>query len=291
MTQLITRILVLSGIILLAGCYTDDSSQPNPDRLPFEDFTEFFESNNAKADTLIFNSDGNASLTTSNGIQINIPENAFSIGGEISLEVKEATSKSDFIFLDKPTLSGSNLMESSGAISIQPFTSGGDSNIENPINIEIMLPLGTTADNMIFYHFQNGWTADNAIDIQANNDNISFETKRAAWQMGGKNYEDSGFAQLTVNPVGYGTIPHDMRAFVVLSDHNVVLPLEHNISSISASGSVPKGTEINIVVIVMDHFKLSIGTRTMTIDENTDTEVEMTITEVEEMITIIKSLD
>lgn len=291
MTKPICFIFFCLGIFGLSACYTDDTSPPSPDRLPFEDFNEFFESNNNISDTLTFNADAEALVTTPKGTKINIPENTFLAGGEISLEIKEAVSKSDFIFLDKATIDGNDLVESSGAVFLKPFTNAGALALDNPLGIEMTLPVGVTGDGMQYYYYQNGWTADNGIEIIADNDNISFETTRAVWQMGGKIYSPSGTAQLTIHPVGYGTIPHDMRVFLVFSAHNIVLPLDDNVSEVSASGTVPTGTEVTVLALVMDHFKLSVGTKTLIINGNTDIDVDMNEVSVDEMRAIIKSLD
>jgi hypothetical protein len=291
MTKYTLILFAFLGILLLSSCYTDDTAPPSPSRLPFEDFNEFFETNNAKADTLSFNADADALVTTPNGTKINIPENVFGTGGNISLEIKEATLKSDFIFLNKPTVDGNELLESSGAVFLKPFINSGQITIDNPILIEMMLPSGTTGDEMEYYYNQNGWTLDNTVGVLEDNNKISYETTRAVWQMGSKIYNDSGTAQLTIQPYGYGTIPHDMRAFVVFSDRHIVLPFDHNIADVSASGIFPKSEEVTILVMVMDHFKLSVGTKTLTLTENTDTEVKMEVVNVDEMRTIIKSLD
>ncbi len=291
MTKHTLPVLLVFTILSIFSCYTDDSSQPSLPRLPFEDFSEFFDANNTVGDTLVFNSEEFSSLTTPKGMTIEIPENAFSVGGNVSMVIKEATTKSDFIFLNKPTIDGNTWLEASHSISIDPLTNSGQANIDNPLNIQMNLPSGVSGEDMDFYYFQNGWNKDSDINVEAVNNSISFATKKANWQMGAKEYDHSGTAQVNITTGGYGTIPHDMRAFAVLEESNVVIPLEYNVSEVTASGKVPTGVDFHIVLMIMDHFLLSAGTEMFSISGDTDLAVPVRVMSLDEAIMTIKEID
>ncbi len=83
-------------ILILSTCYLDDSSQPNPTRIEFEDFQQFFDENNVLADTFMVDANQETLITSNKGVKIKIPENAFNTTENIFLEVKEGLSKIGF---------------------------------------------------------------------------------------------------------------------------------------------------------------------------------------------------
>jgi len=292
MTKLISKLLIVLSLSLwAAACYTDDSSQVNPDRLPFEDFAEFFLDNNSQADTLTLNISQQNTLNTVGGITLTIPQNAFGSADNISLEIKEANTKSDFIFLDKPTVDGTDWVEGSELILLQPFDASGPLNIDAPVNIKMANPNQINIDELVYYNFQNSWTPDSNIDIYDNATGLSFESTSTQWQMAGRVFDNTNSAQLSVKPFGYGTIPHDMRVFIMFKDQQIILPMDHDVATVTATGMVPTDTDIHVIAMVMDHFKLSVGISTIRIDQDEDLDLQMNIVTVADMMASIKALD
>lgn len=292
MNKIRFHILLLWSILLYSTCYIDDSTLPNADRLPFENFSEFFASNNAETDTLIFKTDEGVVFTTSNGTRVDIPADAFATYDSIGLEFKSISAKSDFILLNQPTIDGDTWLESGGAIFLNPyFLASTQVAIESPLMVEMILPTGMSMDSLEYYTRQDDWNVDNSVAVLNAGGMASFETSEPNWQMVGKEFASNGTADLTISTSGYGTIPIDVKAFVILSDHSVVIPLEGDIAQVAASGQVPTGVELTIVVMAMDNFILSVGTETLTINEDSEVAVSMNVVTVDEMITIIKNLD
>ncbi len=291
MIRFLTNFTAVLCVLMASSCYTDDSSGPNPDRLPFEDFNGFFSDNNAVSDTLSFSSDLDEQIVTSEGTKVVIPENAFSTPGTISMEIKEMTKKSDFLFLNKPTLDGNTIIESGMALYFKPFTDSGELSIENPLNVQLSAPSGVNVEDMNYYFFQGDWTKDDNIDVMADGNILSFESERTKWQMAGKELDTNGTANLSIAASGYGTVPHDMRAFAVGSQNNIVLPLDFDLANVTASGTLPKGIEFNIVLMTMDHFKLSYGAQSITLTDDMDMDLQMRAINVSDMVSEIKSLD
>ena len=71
------------------------------------------------------------------------------------------------------------------------------------------------------------------MEINEGDNELTFETDRTGWQMIGENSSFANDVNLTINPLGYGSIPHDMRVFVAFTESNVVLsPFSYDISKI-----------------------------------------------------------
>lgn len=290
MIRYTSYVSIILCVVILAACYNDDTAPPATPRLPFENFDEFFQSNNDRSLATVQLGAPNTLFLSPNDNTILIPEDAFDVVGNNTIEVKEAFTKSDFLLRDKPTIVDNNLIETIGAIFFNP-SAGNQTTLNNEVRVEMKLPTGDDGEDMEYFYYENGWTTDNAILVTPDNDFVNYETTRTGWQMTGRMYNNIGTAQLIVKPFAFASIPHDMRVFVVFSNKNIILPLDHDVAEVMANGSIPTGESAHVVVMLMDHFKLTVGIEELVLGEDTEVEVEMDAMSFEDMENLIKTLD
>lgn len=286
-----TITVALLGLLLFAGCYTDDSTPPNPARLPFENFDEFFSDNNQDIEGFLFHGNEAVDFSINPSLHIFIPDNAIPIDDSVQMDMITAFNKSDFILLNKPTLSGDVLLESIGAFNLQMRDIAGVVEIDNPIEVNMNLENGQNVSDLLYYKLDDDWLPDNDVSIIPDMSSASFETTQQGWQMLAKEFVAPDLAEITITPFGYGTVPIDVKAFAVLDNYNVVFALNADVDNVSVSGKLPKNISLTIVIMVMDNFKLSVGTLSTVIDSAGELELGVDLVELNEMIEIIKDLD
>lgn len=277
-------------VFLFSACYTDDSSIPDPDVLPFRSFTEFFEQSRAEKDTLTFNSEEVAVLTPIGGNSLTIPVEAFSEEGTLSIAFLEAENKSDFIFYDWPTQSGDNWLQTSEAMLVEAFKGQEAISNANDLEWELNLFEETATDGLQIYSWNNDWNLESNIEIAENSSSVQFQGDEGKGYVAAKSI-DSESVQLSVTPTAYGNIPNDMRVFIATKEGNTVLTLDSDVSTVTASGKVPKNVELHVIVMVMDFYRLDAGMETMTLNNDMSIELRLSKMTPVEMMEMIRAID
>jgi hypothetical protein len=280
----------LLGLVLFSACYIDDGTVPDPNPLPYDSFGEFFESNRAQKDTLSFDTDELTILAPSGGNTLTIPPEAFSEEGLLSIAFLELAKKSDFILYEFPTVVGNTWLETTEAMFIEAFDNNEPIENDSKLGWELDVFSGTSTSERKIYRWNDGWNLEDEVEITEGPLLVQFQGEEGEGYVAAKPL-DVDAVQLTVNPTAYGNIPHDMRVFVVTEEGNTVLTLDPDISAVSATGSVPKGIDLKVIVMVMDYYRLDVGIETINLDSDSSIEIRLDKMTTEEMMGMIREID
>lgn len=276
--------------LFVSACYTDDSSIPDPTPLSFDTFEEFFAENRAQRDTLSFSSDELTILAPAGGNTLTIPVDAFSEEGDLRIAFLEASSKSDFILYNWPTVSGDTWLETSEAMFVEAFDGTNPIDSDNPLMWELDVFSGSSPNDLSVYRWDSDWNLQSDIEVTEGPQLVQFAGGEDAGFVAGKEL-DLESVELAITTTAFGNIPHDMKVFVSTVDGNTVIPLDSEVSTVTASGSVPKGVDLNLIIMVMDYYRLDATVESINLSDDSNIEIALSKMEVDELINMIRQID
>ncbi len=276
--------------LLFSACYTDDSSIPDPTPLSFDTFDEFFADNRAQRDTLSFSSEELTILAPAGGNTLSIPVESFSEAGDLSIAFLEASSKSDFMLFDLPTVSGSTWLQTSEAMFVEAFDGNTPIDNDSPLMWELDIFSGSSPSGLNIYRWESDWSLESGIEVTEGPQLVQFEGDEDAGFVAAKEL-DLESVELNITTTAFGNIPHDMKVFVSTEEGNTVIALDTDVSTVTASGSVPKGVDLNVVIMVMDYYRLDAAIESINLSSDSSIEIRLSKMEVDEMVNMIRQID
>jgi hypothetical protein len=291
MKNLCILCFIILHILIIPSCNIDDTT-PNPTlRLPFENLNELVARQDIEADTSEIDATIDETIVTSNGAKIIIEAGSFNknnqpVGGNISIITKELLLKSQMVLLDKASTSSNSILEYGGIIDFNAFKDGEELDLQGVVSIT--LPVHnqvSTLGDMSHYKRPGAWMLVNnsPVDVDTNDQTLHFNADEQGWMCGAMDTNFNDLATVEASLFGFGTILTDITGYIVLSDFNTVIKMDSDVNGVKVSKSnIPKGMEVSIVILAMDHFKLFMGIETVQITDDLSIEIKMNeVTEAE----------